>query len=148
LSKPNWSCSDFGMSSGRRESVLRHIKNPHIHNGRAIPIPFVEYVARRQLGFYPPNSANNYLRRKIGHSILNFMVYVRRTSLASSKRRLRRGCSTASPTRWWECLTPPIALVTRLSTTVNRPSDRGIITHTEEKMYLVLGDTLVLNARS
>jgi hypothetical protein len=52
------------MSSGRRESVWRHIKNPRIHNGQAKPIPFVEYVAGRQSGFCPPNSANNYLRRK------------------------------------------------------------------------------------
>lgn len=33
------------MAPGRKESVQRHIDNPRIHNGNAIVIPYVQYVA-------------------------------------------------------------------------------------------------------
>lgn len=45
-SKMNWACNACGMASGRKESVQRHINNPKIHNGDAIAIPFVQYLAR------------------------------------------------------------------------------------------------------
>ncbi len=51
------------MCSGRKESVDRHIQNPRIHNGRAIPIPYVEYIAGFQRGLYGPPTAYQYLRR-------------------------------------------------------------------------------------
>lgn len=40
------------MSSSRRFSVVRHIKN--IHNGNGLPIPFVEYLIGRRDGKYLP----------------------------------------------------------------------------------------------
>ena len=51
------------MSSGRKESVRRHINNPRIHDGRAFPIPYVEYLAGLQSGSYGPPTAYRYLRR-------------------------------------------------------------------------------------
>ncbi|HEY7107962.1 MAG TPA: hypothetical protein VH415_00895 [Nitrososphaeraceae archaeon] len=33
------------MFSGRRESVMRHINNPRIHSGRALTIPFIDYIS-------------------------------------------------------------------------------------------------------
>jgi hypothetical protein len=62
-SKPNWACSSCRMWSGRRESVLRHITNPRIHDGRAIPIPYLEYVAGFQNGLYGQPAAYQYFRR-------------------------------------------------------------------------------------
>lgn len=41
----NHACNACGMASGRKESVQRHIDNPRIHNGNAIVIPYVQYVA-------------------------------------------------------------------------------------------------------
>jgi len=51
--KMNWACDACGMASGRKESVRRHIDNPRIHNGNAIAIPYVLYVARLAGGAYP-----------------------------------------------------------------------------------------------
>jgi hypothetical protein len=52
LSKPNWACSACGMYSGRKESVVRHIRNKNVHNGYASVIPFVDSFIARQSGFY------------------------------------------------------------------------------------------------
>ena len=52
LLKPNWACSACGMYSGRKESVMRHIRNKNIHNGFASVIPFVDSLIARQSGFY------------------------------------------------------------------------------------------------
>ena len=52
LSKPNWACSACGMYSGRKESVVRHIRNKNVHNGYASVIPFVDSLIARQSGFY------------------------------------------------------------------------------------------------
>lgn len=49
----NWACNTCGMASGRKESVERHINNPRKHNGRAIAIPFVQYIAGLVGGAYP-----------------------------------------------------------------------------------------------
>ncbi len=45
LDVPKWACSVCGMFSGRRESVMRHINNPRIHSGRALTIPFIDYIS-------------------------------------------------------------------------------------------------------
>jgi hypothetical protein len=50
--KFNWSCTECGMSSGRRDSVQRHVDN--VHNGSSRVIPFTEYLAGRVNGSYPP----------------------------------------------------------------------------------------------
>jgi hypothetical protein len=42
------------MTSGRRESVLRHIRNPRFYKGSGRVIPFIEYVAGLQEGIYRP----------------------------------------------------------------------------------------------
>lgn len=52
--KANWSCTACGMYSGRRYCVQRHIDNINIHNGKAMAIPFVEYLVGRREGWYPP----------------------------------------------------------------------------------------------
>ncbi|HZA63119.1 MAG TPA: hypothetical protein VE573_09630 [Nitrososphaeraceae archaeon] len=52
MSKPNWACSACGMYSGRKESVVRHIRNKNVHNGYASVIPFVDSLIARQSGFY------------------------------------------------------------------------------------------------
>jgi hypothetical protein len=57
-SKMNWACAECGMASGRKESVLRHINNPTIHNGNAIPVPFVQYLAGLARGAYSHNIQN------------------------------------------------------------------------------------------
>jgi hypothetical protein len=62
--KANWSCTACGMYSGRRYCVQRHIDNPKIHNGKANAIPFVEYLAGRRDGLYPPNVTPSYGSRK------------------------------------------------------------------------------------
>jgi hypothetical protein len=51
----NYACNACGMASGRKESVRRHIDNPRIHNGNAIVIPYVQYVAGLAGGAYPYN---------------------------------------------------------------------------------------------
>ena len=38
------------MISGRRESVIRHINNPRIHAGRALAVPYVEFISRFKNG--------------------------------------------------------------------------------------------------
>jgi hypothetical protein len=49
------------MISGRKESVIRHINNPRIHVGRAIAIPYVDYISRFKNG--TPVSSSAYLNR-------------------------------------------------------------------------------------
>jgi len=61
LSVPNWACSFCGMISGRRESVIRHIKNPRIHAGRALAVPYVEFISRFKNG--TPISSSAYVYR-------------------------------------------------------------------------------------
>jgi hypothetical protein len=51
------------MCSGRKESVLRHINNRRIHNGRAIPIPYIGYLAGLHRGLYGHPTAHRYLQR-------------------------------------------------------------------------------------
>ena len=60
--KPNWSCTACGMYSGRRYCVQRHIDN--IHKGKADAIPFVEYLAGRRGGSYPPIARPSYGSRR------------------------------------------------------------------------------------
>jgi hypothetical protein len=45
-------CSACGMYSGRKESVVRHIRNKNVHNGYASVIPFVDSLIARQSGSY------------------------------------------------------------------------------------------------
>ena len=52
LSKPNWACSACGMYSGRKECVVRHIRNKNVHDGCAFVIPFADSLIARQSGFY------------------------------------------------------------------------------------------------
>jgi hypothetical protein len=52
VSKPNWACSACGMYSGRKESVVRHIRNKNVHNGYASVIPFIDSLIARRSGFY------------------------------------------------------------------------------------------------
>jgi hypothetical protein len=62
--KLNYACTGCGMSSSRKESVLRHIANPRIHNGRAQAIPYTDYLAGLRNGIYPPTTAHlNRMRR-------------------------------------------------------------------------------------
>ncbi len=60
---PNWACSFCGMISGRKESVIRHINNPRIHAGRALAIPYVEYISRFKNGTPVSSSAHLYRSR-------------------------------------------------------------------------------------
>jgi hypothetical protein len=59
----NYACDACGMASGRRESVQRHINNPRIHDGNAIAIPFVQYLAGLTGGAYPHNIRNPFRPR-------------------------------------------------------------------------------------
>jgi hypothetical protein len=52
--KPNWVCSNCGMWSTRKFSVKRHITNQH--SGNAFLVPYIDYLAGRQSGLYPPSS--------------------------------------------------------------------------------------------
>ncbi len=67
--KPNWACTSCGMSSSRRESVLRHIANPRIHNGRAQAIPYTDYLAGLREGIYPPTTAHLYRMRSFANRV-------------------------------------------------------------------------------
>jgi hypothetical protein len=49
------------MISGRRESVIRHINNPRIHAGRALAVPYVEFISRFKNG--TPFSSSAYVYR-------------------------------------------------------------------------------------
>ena len=54
--KENWACAQCGMTSSRKESVMRHIVNPRIHNGRAQAVPYTDYLAGWDLfAFYDPS---------------------------------------------------------------------------------------------
>lgn len=57
------------MTSGRRESVQRHINNPNKHNGNARVIPFVEYLAGLASGVY--SIVSNPSRTKATYNVLN-----------------------------------------------------------------------------
>ena len=52
--KPNWVCSNCGMWSTRKFSVKRHITNQH--GGNAFLVPYIDYLAGRQSGLYPPSA--------------------------------------------------------------------------------------------
>jgi hypothetical protein len=56
----NWSCNQCSMSSGRRYSVERHIKN--LHGGSGVPIPFEEYIIGRRNGIYIPKQMSRQAR--------------------------------------------------------------------------------------
>lgn len=56
----NWSCNQCSMSSGRRYSVERHIKN--LHGGSGVAIPFEEYVIGRRNGIYIPKQVSRQAR--------------------------------------------------------------------------------------
>ena len=56
----NWSCNQCSMSSGRRYSVERHIKN--LHGGSGVPIPFEEYIIGRRNGIYIPKQISRQAR--------------------------------------------------------------------------------------
>jgi hypothetical protein len=60
--KANWSCTTCGMYSGRRFCVQRHINN--LHAGYGTAIPFVEYLAGRRNGWYPPAPRPNFGQKK------------------------------------------------------------------------------------
>jgi hypothetical protein len=48
-----------GMYSSRKYSVKRHIAN--LHDGMALVVSFIDYVAGRRQGYYFPNPIPNYL---------------------------------------------------------------------------------------
>jgi hypothetical protein len=52
------------MISGRKESVIRYINNPRIHAGKALAIPYVEYISRFKNGMPVSSSAYLYRSRK------------------------------------------------------------------------------------
>jgi hypothetical protein len=61
------------MYSGRKESVVRHIRNKNVHNGCASVIPFVDSLIARQSGFY----AGQYEGRKnlVRHPNIGFELF-------------------------------------------------------------------------
>jgi hypothetical protein len=61
MSKPNWACSGCGMYSSRRWSVERHILN--LHDGIGNVVPFVDYLAGRQSGFYFPKFRPTFVKK-------------------------------------------------------------------------------------
>ncbi|HLG36566.1 MAG TPA: hypothetical protein VI338_00390, partial [Nitrososphaera sp.] len=48
--KPNWACTNCGMSSGRRYNVQRHIEK--IHQGYSQVVRYTEYIVGRSGGLY------------------------------------------------------------------------------------------------
>jgi hypothetical protein len=66
--KLNWACV-CGMTSSRKESVMRHIANPRIHNGRAQAIPYNDYLAGLREGIYPPSTAHLYRMRSFANQV-------------------------------------------------------------------------------
>lgn len=50
----NWSCSECGMASSRKSSVLRHIRTFHKGNTLLL-VTFEEYIAGVKEGLYVPN---------------------------------------------------------------------------------------------
>jgi hypothetical protein len=67
--KPNWACDTCGMISSRKESVMRHIANPRIHNGMARAIPYTDYLAGLRDGIYSPTTAHLYRMRSFSNQI-------------------------------------------------------------------------------
>jgi hypothetical protein len=67
--KPNWACTGCGMSSSRKESVIRHIANLRIHNGRAQSIPYTDYLVGVRNGIYSPSTAHLYRMRKFSNQL-------------------------------------------------------------------------------
>jgi hypothetical protein len=67
--KSNWACAQCGMTSSRKESVIRHIVNPRIHNGRAQAIPYTDYMAGLRAGIYPPTTAHLYRMRRFSNQV-------------------------------------------------------------------------------
>lgn len=65
--KSNWACDHCGMTSSRKESVMRHIANPRIHNGRAQAIPYTDYLAGLRDGIYSPTTAHLYRMRSLSN---------------------------------------------------------------------------------
>lgn len=67
--KLNWACAYCGMTSSRKESVIRHITNPRIHNGRAQAIPYTDYLAGLRDGIYSPTIAHLYRMRSFSKQV-------------------------------------------------------------------------------
>ena len=67
--KLNWACARCGMTSSRKEGVMRHIANPRIHNGRAQAIPYTDYLAGLRDGIYSPSTAHLYRMRRLSNQV-------------------------------------------------------------------------------
>jgi len=67
--KSNYACDRCGMTSSRKESVMRHIANPRIHNGRAQVIPYTDYLTGLRDGIYPPSTAHLYRIRRLSNQV-------------------------------------------------------------------------------
>jgi hypothetical protein len=52
MSKPNWACPICGEDFTRKSSAFRH--NDNIHEGRCLPVRYIDYLAGRQSGLYQP----------------------------------------------------------------------------------------------
>jgi hypothetical protein len=52
------------MSSGRKQSVIRHIENENIHNGKAVLVDYATYIAGVKEGLYFPDPPPHYTARK------------------------------------------------------------------------------------
>jgi hypothetical protein len=57
-SKPRWACTRCGMWSTRKFSVSRHIRSKHYEGGTIVS--FIDYLAGRRSGRYPPSAPPTY----------------------------------------------------------------------------------------
>jgi hypothetical protein len=49
------------MHSSRKSSVKRHIAN--LHSGQGVIVSYIDYLAGRTNGYYPPNAPPNFINK-------------------------------------------------------------------------------------
>lgn len=67
--KPLWVCANCGMHSSRKSSVKRHIAN--LHSGQGVFVSYIDYLAGRRNGYYPPNAPPNLIDKPKSEVVLS-----------------------------------------------------------------------------
>ncbi len=116
MSKPNFACENCGMCSGRRESVVRHIRNPRIHGGQGRVITYTEYVAGIQMGIYRPTDSINRQRYRGANGMLSRRLYetdsyIDKLYRKIEEKKLERDADTI--------VNPPPAISSKMRSTAN-----------------------------
>jgi hypothetical protein len=67
--KPRWVCTNYGMWSGRKDSVKRHITSQH--DGISPIVSFIDYLVGRRSGQYPPSAPPTYQGKTMTNSFMD-----------------------------------------------------------------------------